>query len=479
MKDLKIKILGGLTILIFIFSCSPDGTDPLDPKYGTPEEEAEEEVEEGNDFTGETFTVDVSDRKLINPLIFGLNNDWRQIPATRFTTFSQEYKKLGATMLRFPGGWESEFYDWETNSTPNWDNKPDEPGADITTVKSNIENYSIVLPTAVAMNEELNSNSFNEALNGLKETTKTAISMAGAHDVGIVEIGNEWWLQYAGGVNRADKLAKYTTIAMNIAEYISEEFPERDFKLLINGDYTKPDEFTHMKDQFTKAYDQIDGVALHTYVGYETDTHNMVDLQQRIMESANNFNPEKKYIYLSEWMPSRDYNERRLYMEAANIIPDIFQIYAMAGTDAAAFWPPVNSSIPGVGIYNWNFSQTFPVGQIFSELSKSFSGEVVNTSKGDFQITAALQDNETLVVFIPGKDKTATDIKLSFEGFNLDAIEKAEKYVPDDYTETNKAAPYKIESANVSLDPENEVSFRINEEGSYQIFKLVLKGSLN
>jgi|TARA_R100000501_G_C2617468_1_gene110941 hypothetical protein len=478
-KYLKIRTISVLTILVIFFSCSPDATDPMDPKYGIPEEEAEEEVEEENEFTGDTFSINVSNRKVINPLIFGLNNDWRQIPSTRFTAFSQEYKNLGGTLLRFPGGWESEFYDWETNTTPTWDNKPEEPGADINTVKSNIENYSIVLPTAIAMNHELNSASFNEALIELEETAKTAITIAGVNEIGIVEIGNEWWLQYAGGVSRAEKLTKYTTVAMNIAEYISEEFPERNFKLLINGDYTKPSEFADMKEQFTKAYEEIDGVALHTYVGYQTDTHNMVDLQQRIGESADNFNPERNYIYLSEWMPSRDYNERRLYMEAANIIPDVFQIYAMAGTDAAAFWPPVNSSIPGVGVFNWNFSKTFPVGQIFSDLSNSFTGEVVSTSDGNFQITAALQDDQTLVVYVPGKDRDATDIKLVFEGFNVESIEVAEKFVPDDYTETAKAAPYRIETASASIDSENEVQFRINEEGSYQIIKLVFKGSIN
>ena len=478
MKDLKIKILGSLTILMFLFSCSPDATDPMDPKYGNPNGETEEEVEEGSDFSGEIFSIDVSNRKEINPLIFGINNDWRQIPGSRFSSFSEGYESLGATLLRFPGGWESEFYDWETNRTPNWDNKPDEPGADLATVKANIENYSIVLPTAIAMNQALNSNQFNEALNELKETAKTAINMAGVDKIGVVEIGNEWWLQYAGGVSRSEKLTKYTTIAMNIAEFIKEEFPDRDFKLLINGDYTRPEEFIDMKDQFTTAYDGIDGVALHTYVGYQTDTHNMEDLQQRITESADNFNPEKNYIYLSEWMPSRDYNERRLYMEAANIIPDIFQIYAMAGTDAAAFWPPVNSSIPGVGVFNWSFSQMYPVGQIFSELSDSFKGEVVSTTNGDFQITAALQDNETLVVYIPGKDKAATDIKLNFEGFNIDDIESVEKFVPDDYTDTSKASPYKVESATADLGSENEVVFRINDDGPYQIFKLVIKGSL-
>ena len=480
MISLRINYLVYCTILMLFFACSPDATDPLDPKYEPIEvkEEDDEVEEEGEaEFDGESFTINVTDRKTINPLIFGMNNDWRQIPGSRFTDFSQEYKTLGGQLLRFPGGWESEFYDWETNTTPNWDNKPDQPGADIDLVKSNIDNVSIVLPTTLAMNHALNSSQFVEALSELKNTARTALDMVGVDDVGIVEIGNEWWLQYAGGVSRSEKLKKYSVIAMNIAEFIGEEFPDRNFKLLINGDYTRPSEFTDIKNNFTSAYDKIDGVALHTYVGYETESHNMADLEQRIIQSADNFNSEKNFVYLSEWMPSRDYNERRLYMEAANIIPDIFQIYALSNVDAAAFWPPVNSSIPGVGVFSWNFSKVFPVGQIFSELSSNFKGQVVRTTDGEFKITAALQDESTLVVYIPGKDKSATNIQLQFQGFNVQNIASAQKFIPHNYSETDIAEPYKTTDATVSLI-DQEIMFQINNEGPYEIFKLVLKGNL-
>lgn len=40
---------------------------------------------------------------------------------------------------------------------------------------------------------------------------------------------------------------------MNIAEYIDQQFTDRPLKLIINGGYTKPSEFSDMKAAFTKA----------------------------------------------------------------------------------------------------------------------------------------------------------------------------------------------------------------------------------
>lgn len=479
---MKLNILRIFITFFFLTSigaCSSDATDPLDPKYGTPDpKENSSEGQNGDILPKATSIVDVAERVMINPQIFGVNNDWRQIPDTEFSNFSENFKNIGATILRYPGGWESEYYKWDSNTTPGWDKTPDKVGASVQTMKSNIHSFSIVLPTAIAMNEDLNSNAFNTALDKLKETAINAIGKVGKDDVKIVEIGNEWWLQWGGGVSRAEKLDKYTVIAMNIAEKIGQTFPDRSFKLLINGDYTKPEEFTTMKNGFKKGYDLIDGVALHTYSGYETDEYNIIDLGNRIKACANNFNQEKNFKYLSEWMPSRAYNDKRLYMEAANIIPDIFQEYAMVGTDAAAFWPPVNTSIPGVGLFNSNFTTIFPVGQIFGELSKSFKGEVVRTSGDKFHITASLNDSRTLVLFVTGKDEPASQTTINVKNFSVSSIESVERFVPADYTQTDKAAPYKTEDGKASLSLDNAVILNINKEGSYQIYKIVLKGNV-
>lgn len=457
-----------------ILACSSgDPSDPNDPKFDDTND-GDDPVENIN--ADITLTVDATDGIDINPEIFGVNNDWRQIPDNTFSNFATTLGNIGTTVVRYPGGWESEFYAWTSNTTPGWNNTPTQPGASVSTLKSNISNYSVVLPTAEAMNTVVGSSQYNTAIANLKARVKEALTVTNVGN-GLVEIGNEWWLQFAGGVSRAQKLDKYVQVAMDIAEYIESEFPNRTFKLLINGDYTQPQEFTTMKNKFTKAYDAIDGVALHTYTGYTTDTHNIADLEERIKDCANNFNPNKNFKYLSEWMPSRDYNERALYMEAANIIPDIIHIYARTGSEAAAFWPPINTSIPGLGLTNWNYTKIFPTGQILGDMAESYRGKALKTTSNKFHLAAALQDANTMVLYVTGAKESGKKVAVKVNGFTVTSIEKVERFVPFDYIDTAKAEAYIEQSASAQLSTNNEVVLDVNKQGLYQIYKVVVKGN--
>ncbi|MGQ1784877.1 hypothetical protein [Saccharicrinis sp. GN24d3] len=424
--------------------------------------------------------VYANDRVAISSDLFGINNDWRQISNTAFPDFVTSFESINYGVFRFPGGWESEFYSWSSNSTPGWDKTPSEPGASVTSLKAEVQNYSIVVPTVTAMEKTYGSAQWDAAINNLKLVAKDAITRADPDKVKYVEIGNEWWLQAAGGSSRANKLLKYSKIAMEITGYIHAQFPTRSFKIFVNGDYTVPEEFTAMKTHFSEivSYNAVDGVALHTYTGYTTDTHNISELGERIEACAKNFNSQKDMlVYLSEWMPSRDYNERRLYMEAANIIPDIIHIYAREGVDAAAYWPPVNNSVPGLGIVNWNGSVVFPCGQILGEMAASFKGDVVRTVSDRITITGALQDPNNLVLFVMGKDFEKTDVIVTVSGFSIDHIKSVKKLRSEDYFSTDKAAPYKTEAGSATLLSSNEISFEINKNGQYEIFKIELSGS--
>ncbi len=454
--------------MVFLVSCGSD--------YSNMPSEDEEEVI-NNEVTVKAdiiLTIDANDGVEINPEIFGVNNDWRQVTDVSFSKFTNTLNSINSKLIRYPGGWESEFYNWDTNTTPNWNNTPSVPGASVETLKNNINNYSIVIPTAEAMDKTLGSVQYNMALENLKATAEKAITKSTIGN-GIVEIGNEWWLQHAGGVTRPQKLEKYTNIAMNLAEFINNNFPNRTFKLLVNGDYTIPAEFSTMKSLFTKAYNQIDGVALHTYVGYQSSTHNMASLEQKIKDCANNFNPNKNFIYLSEWMPSRDYNGRALYMQAANIIPDIIQIYARSGANAAAYWPPINSSIPGLGITNWNHSLVYPVGQIIGELSDSYKGKSLKVTSNKFHVAAALNDSETMVLFITGGNESFAKVGIDITGFEVGSIKSVKRFLPSNYSETNRAEPYVEQVSEAILNPNNQVVVSINQESKYQIYKIILK----
>jgi hypothetical protein len=379
-------------------------------------------------------------------------------------------------MMRFPGGWESEYYDWGTNTTPGWPLTPSQPGASIATFKNNVNNYTIVVPTQSAMNEVLWSQAWWDEVASLRIKAVEAINLADSGVVKVVEIGNEWWLHWGGGVSRNDKLLKYAKIAMNIAEYIGQQFPNRTFKLLVNGDYTIPAEFGTMKNAFTKAYDEIDGVALHGYAGYDTDTHNISDLKLRIETCASNFNSSKDmYIYISEWMPSKAYNNNKVYMEAANIIPQMIHIFCRAGVDAAAYWPPINTTVPGLGLISSDFNTAFPTAQIFEGLSNDFQQHVVNTASGEqIHITGALYSPDVLTLYVTGGDSDAKNVKIKVNGFTIGSVRKVRKLRPADYSNTKLAAPWINENSSVTVNQNNEIIFTINEPGKYEIFKIVL-----
>ena len=470
-KPLLLLMLFGLLV---VGCTSNNSTDPDDPIF-------DDIGDVGGDVRGElqfdvTLSVDALDGVTINPEIFGVNNDWRQVSDNTFSTFAGTLGTIGTTILRYPGGWESEFYAWTSNTTPGWNNTPSNPGASVASLRGNINNYSIVIPTVEAMNRVVGSSQWNSAIARLKITAETAIIASGIGN-GIVEIGNEWWLQFAGGVSRSQKLDKYVNVAMELAAHIDEKFPNHTFKLLVNGDYTQPQEFTTMKQKFTKAYDVIDGVALHTYTGYTTDTHNIADLEKRIIDCANNFNPNKNFKYLSEWMPSRDYNERALYMEAANVIPDIIQIYTRTGSEAGAYWPPINTSIPGLGLTNWNYSKVFPTGQILGDMAESFTGKSLKTTSDKFHLAAALRADNTMVLYVTGAKESGKKVGVKINGFTVTSIESVERFVPFDYSDTSKAEPYITQTATAKLSSSNEVVFDVNKEGLYQIYKIIVKGN--
>lgn len=421
-----------------------------------------------------------NDKVPINPELFGVNNDWAQITNNNFPSFVTGLENMGYQLMRYPGGWESEWYHWNANITPGWDHDPAVPGASASTLKANVSNYTIVVPTALAMNETLWSSEWWSAVSALKDSAVNAINKVGANQVKVVEIGNEWWLQWGGGktVLRNDKLSKYVKTAMNIAEHIDQQFPERTFKLLVNGDYTVPSEFTVMRERFTKAHDAIDGVALHTYAGYDTASHHIDSLASRIKQCAENFNEDedKRYVYLSEWAPSKDYNKGKKYMEAANIIPDMIHIYARAGANAAAYWPPINTAITGLGLFSYNYSVIYPCGQIFSELAANYSGDALSTVSGTVHVAAALNNSNTMTLFVTGGGQPATNVNAKIYGFTVDSIQSVVKFRPDDYAQTDKAAPYITEPSSASIDKvHNRIIFDINTAGKYEILKIVLK----
>lgn len=414
-----------------------------------------------------------TDAKRISPLLYGVNNDWRQISNERYDSFSQALEGINYSLVRFPGGWESEYYDWSENLTPNWKNSPASPGASIQKVQStNPNTISIVVPTVNAMDLPQWSPEWYAAIQELKQEAQEAIELTGPENIKTVEIGNEWWLQWGGGVSRYNKVRKYAHIARRVAAHIRSTFPDHTFNLVVNGDYTNPEEFSAIKYVFesTGELDLIDGLALHTYTGYNTETHNIRSLQQKISDCISNLG--KSYLSLSEWAPSKAYNDNKVYAQGANLIVEQIFEHARAGADEAAFWPPTNNSIPGLGLFNYGLTEALPTAQLFGDMAKDFQGKVLTVEDGPVRAAAAQNDNGVVVVYITGKDNPATTVNLSLNEMKIDEVISAELWEPSDLNNEEIAMPM----VNVKNPPfikmGKGITFNINERAGFSIYKI-------
>ncbi|MFS4481757.1 hypothetical protein ACKGJY_01980 [Hyunsoonleella sp. 2307UL5-6] len=374
------------------------------------------------------FRVNTNDRRNINYGLFGANNDWRFIPDSDFNrNFIPSMRNISGNGLRYPGGWESEYYDANTNTTPGWNNTPAQAGASVNSLINNdIGVLSIVIPTVDAMNRPLWDPTWWAAIQTLKTKANTIIDRVGAYRIDYVEIGNEWWLQWGGGVSRFDKVRKYGQIAKLLARHLKQRYGN-DFKILVNGDYTVPSEFGTIKTIFGNELNNIDGSALHPYAGYNSFTHNLNNLENLINDCK--YYLGRNYVTQSEWAPSKAYNNNRVYAQAANIMVDMFHKFARTNSNAAAYWAPENSTLPGLGLFNSTASNVnYPQAQIFKSMSDSFSGQAIYNSEdfgsqrqGIIKMASRISGKQ-VALWISGFDVGDTDVWIDFPGRSVRSV---------------------------------------------------------
>ena len=476
----SIVITGCFSAVFSIVGCDRDNfTDSNDFKYQQIED-LSEEIDE--DTLGPYFatsskltqlSIDYSDPKPIKPEIYGVNNDWRRITGSMYTSFQSALEEINYKLIRFPGGFESEYYDWSENRTPDWPNKPDIPGADISAIKqSNPNAISIVIPIRLAMLETVYSASWEDAIEKLKLEAEEAVELTGADNILSVEIGNEWWLQFAGqNVEREDKLLKYTEIAKRLALHLRNKFPEAPFKILVNGDYTEPQEFALIRDVFGPNLDDIDGMALHIYTGYDSETHNIRDLQKKIDDCQANLG--KTYLSLSEWAPAKAYNNGKVYAQGANLLVEQIYEHALAEADEAAFWPPTNPAIPGLGLFNFQLTLTYPTAQLFKDMATDFNGEALGVVDGDVRGAAASNKDGNIVIYITGMEEPYTTVTLDIKK-NISEVVSVQMWQPGNLEDTADAIPMNsIDNFPFYIDGKT-IMFNVNENSNYCIYKLVV-----
>lgn len=72
------------------------------------------------------------------------------------------------------------------------------------------------------------------------------------------------------------------------------------------------------------------------------------------------------------------------------------QIYeqARSGAEEGAFWPPANTSIPGLGLFNSTMTLVYPTAQIFGDMSRDLTGNSLGVSaQASIKVAAAEKSN--------------------------------------------------------------------------------------
>lgn len=484
MKNIALKLRHLLlfsVVLITLCQCKED-----DPKidYTPPFTYEPQDSSAFNQARVQTkITIHADDAISISPYLLGVNNDWSVISSDAFTGFTNALDQIGSKNLRFPGGWESEYYEWEINDTPEWNAKPDVKGANIEQVlASNPKTLSIVVPSLKAMYETTHSEAWEKGIAECKRVAKEAIDLTGPSNITTVEIGNEWWLQYAGGKNRTKKLECYAYTAKEIAVYINAEYPNAEFKVLVNGDFVHPEEFAKINEVFGDQLDLIDGCALHPYAGYDPPSdspdHHINKLVELIQDCRDNLG--KDFVHLSEWAPSKDYNNHKMYAEGANLLVEQVYEFGRSGADVGAFWPPLNTSIVGLGLFNAGLNVIYPTGQLFGELAHNFKGESLKVTdgtmgnNGEVMRAIASKDGNTLVVYVVGHNHRWTRVDLDIDGFEVAGVKSHQLFMPAS-SETAVALPMNIiENVDYGIT-NNTLTFYINENRPYCIYKFELE----
>ncbi|WP_203257217.1 hypothetical protein [Hyunsoonleella ulvae] len=465
------------TIIFGFVSCNTNEEDMLDQNNAENTAEMSLTANSSSQMTAQQ-TVDIwlytNNRVAISNEFFGVNNNWRTITDSDYATFENKLESINYQGIRFPGGWESEYYDWSTNTTPTWPNAPATPGASISTVLgTNPPSLSIVVPTVDAMNLAQWSTGWWAAIQTLKSKAVDAINTAEANNILSVEVGNEWWLQWGGGVSRASKLSSYSHIAKRVVKHIRQTFPNANFKILVNGDFTVPSEFTTMSNIFGSDLSFADGVALHPYAGYNTTTHNIVDVKSNIIACRDNFG--KNYVHLSEWAPSKAYNNNKVYAQGANVLVELTHELARSGADAAAFWPPKNPSIPGLGLFSDNYNVTYPTAQLFGDMSQNYTGDALaTTTNGDIRAVAS-RDGNRITVYVAGMDEPNTLVRLRVVGSNPQTTPVSSNiFLPGNTSNTAAAVPMTITTNPSTYNSSfTGYQFNVNAQSEYSIHRLI------
>jgi hypothetical protein len=437
-----------------------------------------------------TVTVTASSGTTINQRLYGVNNIWYYVSSTNYSSFASALQTQGMTLMRYPGGFESENYEWnsstpETAAKCNGGNMAD---PNTTCVANALDGgYANYTSTAGGTPAQVisalgngNTSFVVRTEDAMAANNSTTYATWASYAASLVtqycsqvtdwQIGNEWYNQSGGGTSAhnhySNWLANYATLvayyvpAMKAAAatsgctiniYVTLNWTGNNSGVGTATTYLQ-DLSTIMSDVNAEGVslgegsnvwgNDVDGIDIHPYTGIAPSTSKFypppaLSAIQTIMANIRSTSG-KSLIYASEWAADLEDNNSAGGLKNANYMLLLFGQLAQGGVSQAAYWPPVFSSSFSqdhtITLLDADSAPTYAVdadGTAFGLLTTSvdgYAGQSLAATATDSptESSIAAKNGSDIVVFVMGGTASSEIEDVQVSGFTWSSVKSAE-----------------------------------------------------
>ncbi len=346
-----------------------------------------------------SISISMQPQAPISALMYGANYQWDMVPASQFPAWINQLTaytaqpSAPASFFRYPGGWDGEWYDWDTNQLNPGGPAYTAPGVPPGQFLESLPPMSVGMSTRAAgfvlstMNV-IGTSTPSQLPELITQQTDDYVTIISRYqsNVGYWEIGNEWWLQNGAGSNPAvlsdnngltSNLRRYAALVAAAAPVLKADFP--DIKLYVTANWTTAgglpgnDEFVQLRSLVgPAAWALIDGISIHAYCGLNVAATLCSSIPAQV--AAIKQDTGKSDIYASEWSLGAAQVTNDFGIQNANATVSAFQDMALAGITKAAYWPSFGVN-PAIALTTG--SSLTATGLLFRAMSLLYEGEAI------------------------------------------------------------------------------------------------------
>jgi hypothetical protein len=443
------------------------------------------------------ITVNALDGVPIDPHLYGSNNYWYNVPDARFDAFAKSLtENSGFTLLRFPGGFESEHYEWSKNTLdPTYRNYTATPGV---TPEHALKAMGDGNVTFVVRTQDALEANTKESYQLWASKAADLVAQYG-NRVQVWQIGNEWY--NVGGAHKRynEFVRRYATLLTYFAPAMKQAAARKGYRirLFFTANWSSAGDIAMMRSQVpASVWSDIDGLDIHIYTGRDPWKESPLlrlpisSIQPAI--AALKRDSGKQLVYVSEWMATLQDDDRSGGLENANTMMTMLGEMARAGVTEAAYWPPVWPAREGakqapqadtVTLVHDDASYSVDAdGQAMKWLSKGYRGAALSTVVANSGVKSlAAKENDQVTVFVVGGTVSNETERVRVNGFRWSQIVSAQvMYASPANAHRGPALEADVSAKKVMVDGSPTAEFVINPGGpqrgaGWEIVKLVLR----